>query len=921
MDEEDKYSRYAHIPIPTYDEAISRPSSSQDLRGPGQISDDAERQGLLGQEPRPSNHAPPTVESPRSSADSDLRLPEVAGDDDNERRRVEEFDYLDPYNPDTSQSQSRLYHRTRSRGKFSWHLPSVFASLSSIRLPSFRSLYSPVYADSTENTTPPTRTTFLERTYQNFPTVPERYRISAPIAARLCGLFTLIILVYLLFVIGIFPHTANDMGGGRYDPESVRIFIQNNVNGNKIREYLSHITGYDHVAGTEGDYFLTEWIREKWIEEGYLDNMAFKSYYVYLNYPTPDGRSVSIVSPENNKWTATLEEETVDPEKQQTLAWHGHSKNGEVTGPLVFANGGSRGDFSALREHGVVTNGSIALMSYHGTQDDPALKIKAAEEAGCIGALIFSDPRDDGSANGAVWPKGLWRPDDAVHRGGVSLGNKIAGDPLTPGWASTFDAERLSPVNNPGLVGIPSLPLAWRDAKVLLSALQGHGAQVPAGWVGGSNGFAKDWFTGNVSSPAAESAPVVHLKNQNDENEKQQIWNVLGLIEGTESPNKKIIVGSHHDAWCFGSVGPGSGSAIMMELVAIFGALRTLGWRPLRTIEFASWDAGEYNLIGSTEYVEESMDNLHENAIAYINVDVGAFGPDAIFRAAGSPLWQKPLHHVLNRVADPDSNDTLRQAWDQHQSSLQSLGANGDYVGFQYMAGTSSIDIGFEASGNSYPSGSCYDSFEWMTKFGDPNFKYSRALTQIWALLILEVADKALLPFDIRAYADAIQGPYIDNLKQYAESQFQKLGNGANIAETGFNLEPLHIAARNLAERAEEFHRFEDVWTASVYGSGGFESPRYTIAREEYNNAIARFETDLLDLDVSDENGKSRETAHQEQFKHVVLGPQTWSTSDGEAYFPLIRKALDVGDWKQAQAMLVKTAQVIGRATQNLRIM
>ena len=133
MDTEDKY---ANLPIPTYEEAISsRPGSSQ--RGPGEVSDDAERQGLLGQN---EAYRPPTVESPRSSEDSDLHLPEVTGDYD--RRQIEELDYLDPSVP--SSRQQGIYHRARLRRQWSKRFANISATFSSLRLPSFRSFYAPV---------------------------------------------------------------------------------------------------------------------------------------------------------------------------------------------------------------------------------------------------------------------------------------------------------------------------------------------------------------------------------------------------------------------------------------------------------------------------------------------------------------------------------------------------------------------------------------------------------------------------------------------------------------------------------------------------------------------------------------------------------------------------------------------------------
>ncbi|KAH9827163.1 Transferrin receptor-like dimerization domain, partial [Teratosphaeria destructans] len=646
MAHDGRYRQYENIPIPTYDEAISsRPSSSVGPHG----GDEAERQGLLGQ--ADGGYRPPAVESPRNSEDSDLQLPEVNGADD-ERRQVEELDYLDPSAPDTSRRSPRLYHRARLRGRGKWsqQLSSIGATLSSIRIPSLRSLYTPVRpAERTEEAQPDPRT-WLTRTTQRL-RIPEQYRMSAPTAARLCGLFTLMALVYILFAMDIFPGTRHRNGGAHFDPESVRAFVQDNIDGETIKSFLAHITSFDHVAGTEGDLYLAKWMQEYWEQAAGFDQMDLLSYHVYLDYP--GDRSVTLMGPTSPGWTATLEEDMVYKDRQQTLTWHGHSKSGEAEGHLLFANGGSRDDFQYLRDQGIVTEGAIALVRYGGTEGDGALKIKAAEEAGCVGVLMYSDPF-------SVDPAGAWQPtDDMVQRGGVSAMSWVVGDPLTPGYASTKHAKRVSKEDNPGLPKIPSIPLAWRDAKVLISALEKHGVEVPPNWLGGpSHTDFIQWYSGNASSRAADAVPSIRLKNVNEENDRQQIWNLHGLIEGLETPQKKIIVGAHRDAWCFGSVDAGSATAVMMEIVRIFGELRNIGWRPLRTIEFVSWDAEAYNLVGSTEYVEEHADVLREHGVAYINVDAGVYGPR--FRASGSPLWERALFHVLDRVDDPSGPGSIK---------------------------------------------------------------------------------------------------------------------------------------------------------------------------------------------------------------------------------------------------------------------
>ncbi|KAI9792782.1 MAG: hypothetical protein M1816_001514 [Peltula sp. TS41687] len=596
-------------------------------------------------------------------------------------------------------------------------------------------------------------------------------------------------------------------------------------------------------------------------------------------------------------WEARLEEDPVytdgDPSKAQTLVFHGHSRAGNVTGPLVYANYGSREDFESLQQRGVNLTGAIALVKYYGTQGDRALKVKAAELAGAVGCLIYSDPNEDGFKKGEVWPEGRWRPKDSVQRGAVSLMSWIVGDVLTPGFASTPDAARISKDKNPGLVNIPSLPLAWRDAQPLLQSLKGHGIQVDQDWIGGVPDIG-EWWSGNQSSP------IIHLMNEQDEEEKQPIWNVLGRISGSEQPEKSVIVGNHRDAWCFGAADPGSGTAVMLEVVHIFSELRRLGWQPLRTIQFASWDGEEYNLIGSTEWVEDNVEDLRRNGIGYINLDMAVSGTE--FKASASPLFKQALLRVLDRTVDPATNHTLRSIWDQSRSKLKGLGAGSDFVAFQDIAGTSSIDLGFEGPGFEYHS--CYDTFEWMENFGDPGFQYHKVMAQVMALLILELADRPILPYDLITYASAVRG-YISDLEEYASKKAK------NNPDAKLNLDRLRETATQFMHDAHEFHNFENIWTEKVSPLGGVETAVMAVLRISHNERMADFETHLLDL--SEGGG----VPGREQFKHMLFAPQAWSGYD-EAYFPGVRDALDEGNWTLAQQQADKVAEILGNASYTL---
>ncbi|KAK8053208.1 hypothetical protein PG996_012509 [Apiospora saccharicola] len=906
MPSDDKSHYTPAPPIPTYDEAVHSSGSNNDWqpppRSPADYRPDAETeaQSLLtssaGQRPRvPSGYRPPHVETDDEESNWSLE----SDDDDNApegaqmRREMQELEVEDPLNGSHSSSNSSLWRKrinfSLPQWKWRWRLPRL-----TVRLPRQTD---GITESRTESGTQETNPNENERRWilpnppnmQNLPSLPKISMDSAAVLiliGRMLAVFLVLGFLYLVFMSDMFANFSRRVGGKMFDPESVRLHVQMAISPGRMRDTLEHFTSYAHIAGTEGDFALAMDVRNDMLKSG-LEDVRVDEYYVYLNYPKPDGRAVEIMSEDGKKakWSAKLEEDDTGGATagRQTLAFHGHSKSGDVKGPLIYANYGSREDFQKLQDKGIETKGAIALVRYYGTQDDRALKIKAAELAGFAGCIIYSDPADDGFVKGATAPEGRYMPADGVQRGSVGMTSWVVGDVLTPGWASTKGQPRMTTKQTKGLVQIPSLPLAWRDAQILLQHIQGFGEPCPDEWRGGVPDV--EWWSGNSSSP------IVRLKNEQDENEQQPIWNIYGKIVGIEQNEKSIIIGSHRDAWGFGATDPGSGQAVFLEVARVFGDLLARGWRPLRTIEFMSWDAEEYNLIGSTEYVENNLDALRDDAWAYINLDTAVTGPD--FAADGSPMFRAVLAKVLERVDDPQRNVTLKALWEEKRAKLGGLGAGSDYVAFQDIAGTSSIDIRFE--GEKFPYHSSYDNFDWMTRIGDPDFVYHGLLGQVLGLLILELADRPILAFDVGAYARAM-GRYLSDLWKFCEAKGVKL-----------DFEPIKKAINEVENSVMQIQLWAIKWEQDVTNANGWEPAALGRLRTAYNTRLANFETALLDLEYG--GGIPNRT----QFVHVVFGPQLWSGYDA-AYFPAIRDAVDAGDMKLAQEITDKTGKIISAA-------
>ena len=82
------------------------------------------------------------------------------------------------------------------------------------------------------------------------------------------------------------------------------------------------------------------------------------------------------------------------------------------------------------------------------------------------------------------------------------------------------------------------------------------------------------------------------------------------MMRGSELPDEWVIRGNHHDGWVFGAWDPLSGNVALMAEAKAIGALLQTGWRPRRTLIYASWDGEEPGLLGSTEWAETHAQEL-----------------------------------------------------------------------------------------------------------------------------------------------------------------------------------------------------------------------------------------------------------------------------------------------------------------------
>ncbi|KAK9450954.1 uncharacterized protein V1518DRAFT_425714 [Limtongia smithiae] len=690
----------------------------------------------------------------------------------------------------------------------------------------------------------------------------------------------------------------------------------------QVREWSRYYTSGVHLAGT--NYSQVEWTRNKFEEYGFKTSIA--TYHTYINYPKDHALRLLGVNG-TLKYEAPLREDalpqdptTMDPNSVPTF--HGYSANGNVTAQYVYINYGRQVDFDTIAKRGIDIKGKIVIARYGGLFR--GLIVKGAQERGAVGVLLYSDPGDDGEITiynkYKAYPDGPARNPSSVQRGSVQFLSIAPGDPTTPGWASTENAERVDPSNT--IPSIPSIPISYRDILPILQELNGMGLNpndLDESWRGGLREF--DYSVG----PSTMDLNLYNLQ----EYKTTPLWNVIGRIDGVIK-DEVVILGNHRDAWIVGGAGdPNSGSAVMIELARAFGELKKQGWKPLRTIILASWDGEEYGLIGSTEWGEEMAQYLNANALVYLNVDVAVSGTH--FSAGASPLLNQILTACTKRVAHPDGGYVYDHWLADSDARVEPLGSGSDYTVFLDHLGIPSLDIGFGGDDKAvYQYHSNYDSFAWMDKYGDPTWAYHTTMVKLWSLLALELAEVEVIQFNIGDYSKALVS-YFDRIKAKiediatastqlsvdwmsgyydcsaaaADADSDQVKNckfvRATDLETGVDLPGFELgwwyigkSLQNLTAALEDMSIAATTFEAKVQIASreyladypwfkSFKKLRLYVRIQALNQQFRRFERHFIYEPGLD---------GREWYKHVVFAPGIWTGYAG-ATFPGLDEALD----------------------------
>uniref|UniRef100_A0A183CBP7 N-acetylated-alpha-linked acidic dipeptidase 2 n=1 Tax=Globodera pallida TaxID=36090 RepID=A0A183CBP7_GLOPA len=531
--------------------------------------------------------------------------------------------------------------------------------------------------------------------------------------------------------------------------------------------------------------------------------------------------------------------------------WNAYSDNGTVLGELIYANYGTQEDFELLEKWNISVEGKIVLIRYGSIFRGE--KIRLAEERGAVGVILFADPFDYVPGN-KTFPDDPFLPALAAQRGTIYRG--------------TGDPEGILP-------RIVVISIGYANAHKLLYRMDGP--VVP--W---------SRWAGALPVPYRLTGSQLVRMDVWTRTERRPIRNFVAVMRGREEPDRWVMVGNHADAWTKGSIDPGTGTSIMLEMARVLS-------------NYAAQT--EFGLIGSTEWVEQNLRSIQKRGIAYINVDNLNGNNTLVVKSV--PLLYRLIADAASKIDQPVKSElksgrsSLLDAWRFHNPRpslpgdrsiphIQPPHSGSDFQPFIAYAGIPVADLRMESAPH-YSYMLYHTAYEvpWLNdNFVDPEGNTSVAMGQLWLEIARNLAENMIIPFNVEDYGIALN-EYIT--KADIQMRLISIDKAINVEVYNERLEFLNKSVKLFRELAVEFQRI-------IHAINNGDRQVSLLQREQFNQRLQSLEQCFI-LD----NGIS---ADRSAFRHVIFSAPEETSNTGLALSVLLDPA---SKWLSAQRRFNRT--------------
>lgn len=500
-----------------------------------------------------------------------------------------------------------------------------------------------------------------------------------------------------------------------------------------------HISSLPHRAGSAADYATAVYVQQRLQRDGFAAHI--QKYQVEFTGPLE--QSLTQLSPQHHEFDLlegtpghhTHWEELAGPPFLE------ESGDGTVSGPVVYVNTASKDDMTELDAEHVSLKGAVVIVRLSAPGGggfaalDPSYNAyNELKKRGAVAILEFMDPATQGYGGGVMWPAGNFKNTNMAERmGGMSPRSFMQfppGDPTMDGHAPVMGAAHKSWNEIPHAT-MPEMSITQSTARTLLAGMTGKA--VPQSWHPMYE-FVQH-FGGNETVR-------VHTKY---ERKLKTIWLVFGEMKGSSDPDSVVMIGSHRDAMTFGAVDPGSGTTVLLQDADAFAKLAKAGWKPKRTIEFASWDGHELGLFGSAAWIyDNGNDALRKKIVQYINTDQLTTGDPFVISA--SPGLYAFMKQICDVVPQADSSQMISKRDQRGRPLVNPMGGGSDHQNFAYMLGVPSTSNGYYGPFGAHHTAE--DNLDGLRTY-DPGMREAIVTAQVTGIQAMRAANADVSPLRI----------------------------------------------------------------------------------------------------------------------------------------------------------------------------
>jgi N-acetylated-alpha-linked acidic dipeptidase len=245
------------------------------------------------------------------------------------------------------------------------------------------------------------------------------------------------------------------------------------------------------------------------------------------------------------------------------------------------------------------------------------------------------------------------------------------------------------------------------------------------------------------------------------------------FIEGTEEPEKYVLLHGHLDSWTVGIGDNATGDASLLEMARVFFKHKDKLKRSIRIAVWPGHSTGRY--AGSTWFADEFALDLEENCIAQVNCD----SPGCRWATSYDYMnWMSEVNEFCQEAIKDAVNQTSKGV---RPSRAGDYSFNNIGITSFYML-SSSIPEDVLKEKNYYPVGGCGANIEWHTE-DDLMHVFDEEIMmkdlKVYTTSVFRVLNESVHPFN---FAHTVE-EFLGTLENYQKAAGEHFNFSASVEE------------------------------------------------------------------------------------------------------------------------------------------